>query len=59
MLNIKSREDMANMLKIDEKALVVGMLCKGNSIRSIERMTGHSQLVPVVFGILPIELFTI
>jgi IS1 family transposase len=31
---------MANKLGIDEKVSAVGMLCEGNSIRSVERMTG-------------------
>ena len=30
---------MANKLKLDKKAAAVGMLCEGNSIRAIERMT--------------------
>src|SRR5437660_4528453 len=29
-----------NNLSIEKKAAAVGMLCEGNSIRSIERMTG-------------------
>src|SRR5438045_3215064 len=31
---------MANKLSLDEKTNAVGMLCEGNSIRSVERMTG-------------------
>lgn len=31
---------MANKLGLDEKTNAVGMLCEGNSIRSVERMTG-------------------
>ena len=31
---------MANTLKSELKITAVGMLCEGNSIRSIERMTG-------------------
>ena len=31
---------MANKLNVDEKVSAVGMLCEGNSIRSVERMTG-------------------
>ena len=31
---------MANELKSETKAQVVSLLCEGNSIRSIERMTG-------------------
>jgi len=31
---------MANKLSTDEKVSAVGMLCEGNSIRSVERMTG-------------------
>lgn len=31
---------MANKLSVDEKVCAVGMLCEGNSIRSVERMTG-------------------
>lgn len=31
---------MANILSTDKKVTAVGMLCEGNSIRSIERMTG-------------------
>jgi hypothetical protein len=32
--------DMANELKSETKVLAVSMLAEGNSIRSIERMTG-------------------
>jgi hypothetical protein len=31
---------MANELKTEKKAQVVSLLCEGNSIRSIERITG-------------------
>lgn len=31
---------MANKLSLDDKTNAVGMLCEGNSIRSVERMTG-------------------
>lgn len=31
---------MANILSTEKKIAAVGMLCEGNSIRSIERMTG-------------------
>ena len=31
---------MANKLSPEKKTLAVSMLCEGNSIRSIERMTG-------------------
>ena len=31
---------MANELKIEKKAQVVSTLCEGNSIRSVERITG-------------------
>ncbi len=31
---------MANKLSVDEKVSAIGMLCEGNSIRSVERMTG-------------------
>jgi hypothetical protein len=31
---------MANKLSVEKKAAAVAMLCEGNSIRSIERMTG-------------------
>src|SRR5215472_4506034 len=31
---------MANQLKTEQKAQAVSMLCEGNSIRSVERMTG-------------------
>jgi hypothetical protein len=31
---------MANNLSIDKKVSAVGMLCEGNSIRSVERITG-------------------
>src|SRR5690349_10648954 len=31
---------MANTLNLDQKTTAVGMLCEGNSIRSVERMTG-------------------
>ena len=31
---------MSNTLKSEEKAQVVSLLCEGNSIRSIERVTG-------------------
>jgi transposase-like protein len=31
---------MANKLSTDEKVSAVGMLSEGNSIRSVERMTG-------------------
>jgi hypothetical protein len=31
---------MANTLKTEKKIASVGMLCEGNSIRSIERLTG-------------------
>jgi transposase-like protein len=31
---------MANILKTEKKAQVVSLLCAGNSIRSIERVTG-------------------
>jgi transposase-like protein len=31
---------MANELKSEKKAQVVSLLCEGNSIRSIERITG-------------------
>ena len=31
---------MANRLKTEKKMMAVAMLCEGNSIRSIERMTG-------------------
>ena len=36
----KARTDMANNLSLENKTLAVSMLCEGNSIRSIERMTG-------------------
>ena len=31
---------MANVLPFEKKTAVVGMLCEGNSIRSIERIAG-------------------
>ena len=31
---------MSNQLQTEKKISAVGMLCEGNSIRSIERMTG-------------------
>ena len=31
---------MANKLKLEKKVMAISMLCEGNSIRSIERMTG-------------------
>jgi hypothetical protein len=31
---------MANKLATEKKVTVISMLCEGNSIRSIERMTG-------------------
>src|SRR6266568_7656068 len=31
---------MANILNTDKKVAAVAMLCEGNSIRSVERMTG-------------------
>jgi hypothetical protein len=40
-LGIKSTDIfMANELKTEKKAQVVSLLCEGNSIRSIERITG-------------------
>jgi len=42
VLNIKSTKeiDMANNLPTEKKVMAVSMLAEGNSIRSIERMTG-------------------
>jgi hypothetical protein len=45
---------MANELKIEKKAQAVSLLCEGNSIRSIERISGKlpkrsqcaAQIVP-------------
>jgi IS1 family transposase len=34
------KQGMANVLSTEKKIAAVGMLCEGNSIRSIERMTG-------------------
>lgn len=34
---------MANKLPFDKKVTVISMLCEGNSIRAIERMTGVNQ----------------
>ena len=40
VIKISQRPFMSNNLKPEMKAQAVGMLCEGNSIRSIERMTG-------------------
>ncbi len=31
---------MANILSVEKQAVAIGALCEGNSIRSVERMTG-------------------
>src|SRR5258708_4361830 len=53
MLNIKSirLNFMANELKSEAKAQVVSLLCEGNSIRSIERITGIHRDTVMRLGI--------
>ena len=38
--NVNKENDMANNLETGKKVMAVSMLCEGNSIRSIERITG-------------------
>ena len=42
---------MANILSTEKKIAAVGMLCEGNSIRSIERMTGIHRDTVMRLGI--------
>lgn len=42
---------MANRLPIEKKVMVVSMLCEGNSIRGIERMTGVNRNTIMNLGV--------
>jgi IS1 family transposase len=42
-INVNKENDMANKLPTEKKVTVISMLAEGNSIRSIERMTGVNR----------------
>lgn len=47
----RKENDMANILKFDKKVTVVSMLSEGNSIRSIERITGVNRNTIMSLGV--------
>ena len=49
--DFKHKTKMANQLTLEKKTAAVSMLCEGNSIRSIERMTGIHRDTVMRLGI--------